>query len=166
MSEPKPEDVIIAAPAAAELRVDIIDPADVHMKDTLPIDLKGLYDILYKEFEEIADGGKFDIRDDPTTIRLFIEGAMMVVEKFHNADDIGWSGADKKRHALTLIKVVIADLATAGKIDKKIADSIIDEVDFWGGIAMDIAVDAAKKTFDIGQIAVKEMKKKGCCLVV
>lgn len=127
----------------------------------LPVEVRELYQILYKKIEKLVDGGSIDLKD-PTTLRVFIESAMAVVENFRNDDDEGWSGPEKKRYALMLIKLVIQDLAADGKIEEDVAEEIVTNLDFWGGIAMDMAVDAMKKLFDVGQEFIQDTRTDGC----
>lgn len=130
---------------------------------TVPPELQTLYSDLYAKIDTIISGGPvFDIRRDPTILRIILQAAMTSVENFRNQDDKGWNGAEKKRIALVLIKFVIHDLSVKGKIAPDVAAEIIANVDFWGGIAMDLACDAANRIIEIGQQFTAEVKAKGC----
>lgn len=135
-----------------------------------PPEYKALYDALYQKISALVAGGHvIDIRKDPTTLRIMIESAMTIVENFQDINKQGLSGPEKKRIALTLIKCVITDLGKNGKIDPAAVQEINDNIDFWGGIAMDVAVDAIKLMFQIGQGVLvdaeafaKDAKTVGC----
>lgn len=107
-------------------------------------------------------GGKtFDLRTDPTVIRVLIQSAMTVVEEFKNSDGKGWNGPEKKRIALSLIQYIIHDLSVNGKINPATAEAINDNI-YFIGIAIDVAVDAANLMFNVGQNFVKDAKTSGC----
>lgn len=136
----------------------------------LPIEYRALYDSLYKKISGLVSGSHvIDIRNDPATLRIIIESTMTIVEGFRDTDNKVLSGPEKKRIALTLIKYVISDLNKSGKIDPIAAEEMIKNIDFWGGIAMDVAVDAIKIMFNIGQkvaaevgVFVEDTEKTGC----
>lgn len=130
----------------------------ISIPDELPPGLTGIYTTLYTKIERLIDGQEvIDIKADPTLIRIMIGSAMEVVEGYG-----GWTGAEKKRYALMMIQFIIADLADKGKIDKDVAREINANIDFWGGIVMDVAIDAIKKAFDIGQDFVQDARRQGC----
>lgn len=122
----------------------------------VPIELQDLYNQLYLKISSLISGDAvFDIKKDPLILQVMVHSSMTIVENFKDVDGKGWSGSQKQRIALDLIKFVIADLSVKGKIDPIVAKDIIDNTDFWGGIMMNIAVDVAK-----GAI---EVQKKGWC---
>lgn len=144
------------------------------VKDVLrevPLELVPAYNALYNKIIAIIGGQVIDIRNDPTTLRIIIQTTMDVVEKLRNENGAGWNGPEKRRIALTLIKLVLANLAANGKIDPVVAAELIQNADFYFGVTMDIAVSAAKKSLEIGKnfiqdeqkIGCKESCKKNCC---
>lgn len=137
----------------------------------LPPEYKGLYDSLYKKISGMIGGTVIDLRNDPTTMRILLESAMIIVENFRVTPEASistslspkpLSGPEKRRLAVTLTKMVITDLAKNGKIDPIVARDINLNIDFWGGIAMDIAISASKKLFDYGKEIVDDAQAKGC----
>ena len=158
--------------------VDI--PTSINNSD-IPPEFKALHGALYKKISGLVAGTHvIDIRNDPTTLRVIIESAMSIVEDFGGADKKVLSGPEKKRIALTLAKCVITDLGNNGKIDSLVAQEINSNVDFWGGITMDVAVDATKIIFQIGQkvatdvgvftedaqkVGCSQACKKDCCII-
>lgn len=148
---------------------------EVSKSKDLPAELKALYDILYSEINDVVKSGEFSVElSDLSTVRVLIESAMTIVENYRDADGNGWSGPEKKKYALMLIRLVIQDLAKEGKIDKAVAKEIVANLDVWGSLAMDIAVDAAKKLFDVGQEFVQDVQSQGfksackenCCCII
>ncbi len=129
----------------------------------VPAELTDLYNALYVKVEILVNGGPvFDIKKDPSFLRIVIGSAMTIVENFRNQDGNGWDGQRKRMIALALTKYVINDLAVKGKIDPIIAQEVILNVDFYGGVAIDIAIDIAKKVYDVGQEFVADAQAKGC----
>ncbi len=129
----------------------------------VPPELQDLYNNLYVKIATMVSGGPvFDIRSDPTVLRVILQSAMVTVESFKNADGTGWNGQEKKSIALVLIKFVINDLVVKGKVDPAVAREVVLNIDFWGGLAMDLAVDAANLVIDLGQKAVANVKAIGC----
>lgn len=131
--------------------------------DEIPPELKGAYDALYKKIAGLVAGNTVvDLRSDPTTVRIIIEAAMSIVEQCRGADGNTWSGPEKKRYAITIIKYVLRDLAANGKLDPVAALELSQNIDFFGGIAMDVAVDAIKGMFNIGQSLTRDVPVMGC----
>mgnify|MGYP003693617597 CR=1 FL=1 len=60
---------------------------------------------------------------------------MVIVEKARDVNNNAYTGPEKKRIALTLIKTVINDLALNNIIDPAIAKEINANVDFWGSVS-------------------------------
>jgi len=161
--------------------MEIVEPISVNTSE-LPPEYKALYDTLLKKVSGLIAGGHvIDIRNDPAMLRVIIESAMAIVEDFRGTNEKALSGPEKKRIALTLIKCVISDLSKSGKISPADAHEIIKNIDFWGGVAMDIAVDAVKLMFLIGQkvgadigvfaedakkVGCSEACKKDCCCII
>jgi len=129
---------------------------------TLPKEIQELYNALYIKIEGIIAGNVIDLRKDHSTLRVIIESAMTIVEKFRNIEGQGWNGPEKKKIALNLLKYLFADLAKKGKIDQNTAKDLIDATDFWIGILMDVVIDAVKKIFDVGQEFVRDVNSFGC----
>ena len=133
-------------------------------ENELPLALKDLYNTLYIKIGGIVDGDDvINLKSDPSTLRVVIESAMTIVEKFRNVNGQGWSGPEKRTVALTLVKFVFIDLAKKGKIDKDMTE-LVANLDFWGGIVMDVAIDAIKKLFDIGQDVYREGCNQTCSI--
>lgn len=132
-------------------------------REDLPRELKNLYDALYSKIESIVSTDVvIDIKNDPKYIKVIISSSMEIVEKFKNKNGKGWSGEDKKKHALSLIKLVIKELERDGKLEENVADEIIENIDFWGDLVIDIVIDVAKKVFDVGQEFAEDVSEKGC----
>lgn len=129
---------------------------------TIPPELQTLYNTLYAKISTMIGGKVLDLKSDPNTLRILIESTMTIVENFKNEDGKGWSGPEKKRIALSLIHYIIHDLAVNGKIDPTVAAEINANIDFFGGIVMDVAIAAAKKAFDVGENFIQDAKKTGC----
>jgi hypothetical protein len=163
--------------------MEIVEPLTLNMNTSdLPPEFKTLYDTLLKKVNGLIAGGHMiDIKNDPTMLRVIIESAMAIVEDFRTTNEKALSGPEKKRIALTLIKCVITDLSKSGKINPTDAEEIIKNLDFWGGVAMDVAVDAVKSMFLIGQkvavdvgvfaedakkVGCSEACKKDCCCII
>lgn len=137
----------------------------VSMNDQLsdvPPELQTLYNTLYNKIILIIGGHTVDLRNDPNTLRILIQSVMIIVENAKDANGQGWNGPEKKKIALSLIKFVIHDLAVKGKIDPQVASDIINNIDLFGGVAMDLVIDVVKGMFDIGQNLVQDAKKTGC----
>lgn len=129
----------------------------------IPPELQSIYNELYAKIELIISGGAvFDIRKDPTILRIVLQSAMVCVEEFRNKDGNGWNGPEKKRIALALIKFVLTDLAAKGKLDPAVAKEICDNIDFWGGLAMDLACDVANYVIEVGQKFTEDVRTEGC----
>ena len=126
--------------------------------EPLDNELIKLYDIFSKKIEEIfTEKNDIELRSDPTLVRVLIESSMSIVERYKT-----WSGEKKKKQAIIMLIVIINDLAEKGKISREDADEINSNINFWGGIAMDIAVDAVKGAFDIGQDFTEDVIESGC----
>lgn len=128
----------------------------------IPPELQTLYNTLYNKIIFMIGGHTIDLKNDPAMLRILIQSVMVIVENAKDINGTGWNGPEKKKIALLLIKYVIHDLAVKGKIDPVIASDIINNIDFFGGLAMDIAIDVAKGMFDIGQKFVTDAKTTGC----
>jgi hypothetical protein len=128
----------------------------------VPPELQVLYNTLYDKIILIIGGHTIDLKNDSTVLRVLIQTVMVIVENAKDVNGQGWNGPEKKRIALSLIKFVIHDLAVKGKIDPITAADIISNIDLFGGVAMDLAIDVAKGMFDIGQHFVEDAKKTGC----
>lgn len=136
-----------------------------------------LYSALYKKISSMIMGRSVvNLKTDPTLIKICIETTMTLVENFSGAQKL--TGPEKKHIALEIIKCTFAQLSQDGKIDPHTAAEIINNIDMWGGIAMDIAIDAAKMAFYVGvkikdeavefvadakKIGCKQSCKKNCC---
>lgn len=140
----------------------IIDNSSTFQKPQIPVELQGAYDALYKKISGMVAGHTVDLRSDPTTLRIIIESAMAIVEQCRDSNGNTWSGPEKKRYALTLIKYIFRDLAANGVLDPIVANEISSNIDFFGGIVMDVAVDAIKGMFNIGQGFIQEVRTTGC----
>ena len=116
----------------------------------LPAELQDVYTILYKKIESIVAGKKpVDLRNDPTTMRILIQSAMVCVENVTDVNGKVWSGAEKKKYAIIMTKMILQNLANNGKLDKKSTQEIIDNWDFYGGLTMDLAIEGVTKLFNI-----------------
>lgn len=134
--------------------------------ENVPREFQALHDTLYKKITAMIGGETFDIRSDPTVVRILIQSAMTIVERARDANGNTYSGPEKKRIAVMVTKWVINDLATEGKIDPVTAKEICLNVDFFGGIAIDLAVAGAKNLLDVGQQMFADngvARKKSCC---
>ena len=129
-------------------------------EEQLPKSLIKIYKVLYKKVSNLIAGEKLSIAKDTSTILLLIEKSMVLIEKAKD-EETGerFRGFEKRKYAIMLVKFIIRDLVSKGKIDQDAAEYILSGIDFWGGIAMDIAIDAAKKVINLGE----ELKvKEGC----
>ena len=128
-------------------------------KEKIPSNMKSIYDTFYKKISDIInkDDKIFDIKKDPMVLKQLIELSMATVEKLKDM-----SGENKKKQAIWMLKIVIKDLKEKNKIDADAADEIITNIDFWGGIVMDVAIDAIKGAFDIGQEFIEDLREEGC----
>ena len=115
-------------------------------EEQLPKSLIKIYKVLYKKVSNLIAGEKLSIAKDTSTILLLIEKSMVLIEKAKD-EETGerFRGFEKRKYAIMLVKFIIRDLVSKGKIDQDAAEYILSGIDFWGGIAMDIAIDAAKK---------------------
>jgi hypothetical protein len=136
---------------------------DTQVLSEVPPELKTLYDQLYVKISSLIAGNvSFDIKKDPTVLRIMIQSVMTIVENFKDVDGKGWNGQEKQRIALNLIKFVLNDLAVKGKLDPAVAKEVITELDFWGGLAMGLVIDAVKGMYDVGQQFSQDVQKVGC----
>ena len=139
---------------------------------TLPPELELLYASLFKKINNIIITQKpIDIKEDATTLRILIQSSMVIVESIKGENGKVYSGPEKKRYALILTKMVLKDLANEGKLDKVSAQDTIDNMDFYGGLMMDLAIDGVKQLFDCVQNTIQNNnqvpnnennKKSGC----
>lgn len=147
--------------AGVELDIEIDLQEDMSRPDGLSVELYEVYDILYDQVVELVDGGN-EFGADSKSVKILVKMAMTVVENFKKGSEAALNGASKRSTALSLIKYVLKDLAGRGKLDAVAVARIIDGLDFWGGMVMDVAVDAAKKLFDVGHGFVDDVKEGGC----
>lgn len=131
---------------------------DIAEFENLPKELKELHDLLYGKIKAMVAGQFIDGKGDLLFIKHLIEVSMEVVEKFRDANGQPWTGLEKRSHALALIKYVITNLQADGKIQDEFADNLLMGLDLFGGVIMDVAVDAIHKVFDIGQ----DIQENGC----
>jgi hypothetical protein len=133
----------------------------------IAVQYRQLYQDLYSKVSPLFMGGQTNLVTAPAIIRVIIETTMELVENYSSL--VKLTGQEKRQVVLGLVKCVIAELSKDGKIDPHMAAEIIKNTDFWGGLAIDIAVDAAKMVFYIG-VKIKEdvvefandAKKSGC----
>jgi len=119
-------------------------------------ELKRLYDVLYEKIEDIVSGESVSLTD-ANTLKIIIESAMEVVGSCRSKN-----GAAKRQCSLKLAHYAIDDLVEKGKLSPEVGAEIKSQLDFWGGMAMDIAVDAVKQTFNIGKKFAGSVREKGC----
>jgi len=149
--------------AAIEAQLPVEETFSVNpYTENLPEELKELYDNLYKKISDMVGGRVIDGRSDVRLIKIILENSMEIVEKFRNQDGKGWSGYEKKEHALDMAKYIIWHLQSDGKIKDEVAATILDGLEIFGSVAIDMAIDAIKKVFDVGQDIV-EKGCEGCC---
>jgi len=139
-----------------------IDTSSSQIQPQLPVELQGAYDALYKKISGMIAGHTIDLKSDPTTLRVIIEAAMAIVEQCRDSNGNTWSGPEKKRYALTLIKYIFRDLAANGVLDPAVASELSANIDFFGGVVMDVAIDAIKGMFNIGQTFIQDARATGC----
>jgi len=138
----------------------------------LPPELDLLYASLFKKINNIIITQKpINIKEDATTLRILIQSSMVIVESIKGENGKVYSGPEKKRYALILTKMVLKDLANEGKLDKVSAQDTIDNMDFYGGLMIDLAIDGVSKLFDCVQNTIQNNnqvpnnennKKSGC----
>lgn len=128
----------------------------------LPPEFQSLHDELYKKIGAIVSGHVIDLKTDPSMLIVIFESAMTIVERFRNNDGHAYTGAEKKQIALSLIKSVILDLTKNGIIPLATSQEIISSVDLWGGVVINVAVDAGNLVFELGQKIVEDARTMGC----
>ena len=134
-------------------REKTIIPAD------LPKSLIKIYNVLYKKITDLIAGEKLSITKDAATVAILLENSMILIEKAKDQETgEKFRGPEKKKYALMMIKFILSDLASKGKIEDETAKYILSGIDFWGGIVIDVAIDAAKKVINLG----KDATEKGC----
>ncbi len=126
----------------------------------VPKEWQDLHDALYGKIKSMVGGGGWDLRKDPTTIRIIIQSAMTAVEKLRQTDGSAYTGAEKRAIALRIIKWVIDDLAKDNIIPKDVADEVNANIDFFGGVAIDMAIAAGKEALKIGQKIIADIKEQ------
>lgn len=129
----------------------------------LPKSLIKIYNILYKKITNLIAGEKLSITKDASTIAILIENSMVLLEKAKD-QETGEKirGPEKKKYTLMMIKFIINDLTSKGRIEEETAEYLLSGIDFWGGIIIDIAVDAAKRVIDLGKDFSRDARDKGC----
>ena len=135
----------------------------VVIENKLPAEFQDLHDALYKKISSMV-GGNLSANNimDPDMIKIIIISAMTIVEKLKNDSGGAYSGPEKKKIVLMLIKTVMNDLAKNGKVTPEIAKLVNENIDTWGGLAIDVAVAAGNRAFDIGQRFVQDVEAGGC----
>lgn len=138
-----------------------VEDMSVKEEEKLPSILQDIYSLVYPQIRDLLHGKNiFDIKKDPSSIRVLIGKVMQIVQR-HDSGYPGekWTGPEKKTYGLMVIKQVLTDLGENEIIDKEVVDEIVIQLDFWGGMIMDLVVDAAKKVIDLGKREVKEFKR-------
>lgn len=130
--------------------------------ENLPEELTEIYHLVYNKINDMLVGRKMGLASDLTFVRLMIENAMEVVENFKDANGQGWSGAEKKQYALSLIRYVIKDLKYDDKIEDELAEALIATIDLFGSEIIDLVFDALKNLFNIGQEIADDISEHGC----
>jgi hypothetical protein len=129
------------------------------MKDTAPSTLspefQSLFTALTTKLSSLLITGQAP--NVAVILIIVIESTMTVVEAYNQSGGT-MTGPEKKALALSLVTLVINDLATSGKIPTALAASLNEDVTLWGGVVIDVAVDAANATFAIGQKAVTQIE--------
>lgn len=129
-----------------------------------PKEFQAVHDALYKKIKAMVGGETINLRNDPTIIRILLESAMVIVEKFRDENGKGYTGPEKKRIVIMVTKWVITDLGNEGVIDVELAKEINANIEFFGGVAVDLAVAGAKNLFDVGQqMIADDVARGGCC---
>ena len=145
-----------------ELEIKNIEMPIVQTEVDIAPEFKVLSETIYSKISTmIRTGHLLDVKNDPNTIRLLIGTSMLIVQNYRTKDNQGLRGPEKKTLALTLIKLVIESLAKSGKIEKETATLLIMDIDLWGGVAMDVAVDTGKVIFNVGQGVAKDAQNFG-----
>jgi hypothetical protein len=147
--------------------VDAKDKIIVPKLSEVPEGLQKMYNDLYAKIDlmivagpNMSDSSRFLVVSN--IVRICLQCVMVAVESYRTDKNEILAGAQKRQIALALIKYILNDLAVRGKIPRDIADEVILQIDLWGGLAMDLACDAAKRVIDIGQEFVADAKAEGC----
>ena len=140
----------------------VVEEVPEEIVTELPEELKVLYDTLYNKINSMIGGRKLTEQSSVRVVKFLIENSMEIVEKFRNEDGNGWTGYEKKEHALSLSKYILENLQKEGKIDNKLADQLLLGLELFGSVAMDLVIDAVKKIFDVGQDVVEDIQTNGC----
>ncbi len=144
----------------------------IQSQDVLPPEFLNIYDEVYNIVKENAASGTIK----SALPRIISSAIMLAMQSSEHATTSGGEkikGSEKKKMALALIKKIVSDMSKDGTISDGDAKFVLDNIDFWGGMAMDIAISAIKKVFDIGQEFVESGKLQeltdqncSCCSVM
>ena len=149
--------------------VEVQTNAKEEIVTDLPEELKTLYDTLYQKISGMIGGRKIDRGSVARLVKILLENCMEIVEKFKNEDGTGWSGYEKKEHAINMAVYIIKTLKRDGKIDAQVADDILLGIEIFGSAAIDMVIDAVKHVFDVGQDIVENgcagcTQRNKCCI--
>lgn len=122
--------------------VDIIDEA---------------YDQVYAQIENLVRHGSLDLGN----VDDLIKSAMEVVEFL--STNINMTGTQKAEIAKGVIVRVIDDLKKKKKIEKELADGIIQGINLIGPVVFKLIIMADKGKFSFLHPKNKKGKKGGCC---
>ena len=135
----------------------------VSLQNTLPPEYTALYSSIYDKILSITHGGQIvNFRSDSTTLRVMIESTITIVESFKDNNGNSLSGPEKRTLAINILKKVVNDLAANGKIKPEDALEINRDIDFYGGLVIDVAITAANKALAFGKEFVSDAKKTSC----
>ena len=125
-----------------------------------------IYDQIYNHIAYIIRNGQLDL----SNLDELIKAAMETVEYLGQSKSL--SGTQKAEIARQVIIEVIEDLQEKGKIEKKIADGIIQAIQVMGPVMFKLIIMADKGQFDFIHQAVSSWCAPGgccakpCCTVV
>lgn len=131
--------------------------------NNLTPEFRQLHDAVYGKVMSIIQGHQaIDLKNDPSLLVSIFQSAMEIVERAKTSSNKPYTGPEKKQLVIGLIQTIISDLAKNKIIPIDVANTVNGIVATIAPVAIDLAVAAANRVFDIGQKFVQDVKKDGC----